>query len=138
MSADPGKKRRVPALPRLRTPDKEHPLENGKAHEWHPLTRAWWRDVWRSPMASEFVQADTHGLYRLAMLIDKFWNNPDYTLSAEIRLEQQCFGLTPIDRRRLQWSVEKAEEATCKTQRRVMAETAPIDDPRTVLHVVNA
>lgn len=77
---------------------------------WHPLTRAWWHDVWHSPMAAEFLQADLHGLYRLAVLIDAFWLQPTKELAAEIRQEQTAYGLTPIDRRRLQWEVERVEK----------------------------
>jgi hypothetical protein len=82
---------------------------NGEANVWHTLTRVWWRDVWRSPMAVEFVQADLHGLYRLAVLVDRFWRNPTRELAAEIRLQQAAYGLTPLDRRRLQWEIKRAE-----------------------------
>ncbi len=134
LRTDADKKQRIPKLPKI-TENVEGVGEVSR--DWHPLTRQWWRDVWRSPMAPEFLQADIHALYRLAALVDKFWNEPNKDLAAEIRLEQQCFGLTPIDRRRLQWTVEKAEEASRKTKRRAMAEAEPIDDPRSVLRVVN-
>jgi len=62
-------------------------------------------------MATEYVRADEHGLFRLAVLIDMFWHKPSQKLAAEIRLQQQAYGLTPLDRRRLEWSVEQAEEA---------------------------
>jgi hypothetical protein len=39
-------------------------------------------------------------------------------LSAEIRLQRQCFGLSPIDRRRLQWEIERTEEAQEKGRKR--------------------
>ena len=77
---------------------------------WHPMTREWWTDVWHSPMAAEFLKADIHGLYRLALLIDAFWLQPTKELAAEIRQEQTAYGLTPIDRRRLQWEVERVEK----------------------------
>ena len=104
LSAETNRRRRVPPLPKLTT-------ESGDELVWSPLTRAWWRDVWRSPMASEYLQADVHGLYRLAVLVDAFWKRPSEKLAGEIRLQQQCFGLTPIDRRRLQWEVERVEQA---------------------------
>lgn len=74
------------------------------------MTQAWWTDVWHSPMADEFLQADIHGLYRLALLIDAFWLQPTKELAAEIRLQQTAYGLTPIDRRRLQWEVGRVEK----------------------------
>lgn len=86
--------------------------------EWHPQTLAWWADVWRSPMAPEFDQSDVHGLLVLAVLVDGFWLKPHWTAAAEIRLQGQRFGLSPIDRRRLQWEIEKVDEAQDRGQRR--------------------
>jgi len=101
------------------------------------MTRAWWRAVWRSPMADEYLDADVHALYRLAVLVDMFWAKPSKELAAEIRLQQQCFGLTPIDRRRLQWEVDRGEQAETRTrQRHVRAAQAGEEDPRKVLQVL--
>lgn len=86
--------------------------------DWHPMTVSWWEDTWRSPMAPEFDQADIHGLFALAVLVDQFWTQPSAGLLAEIRLQRQCFGLTPIDRRRLQWEIDRGEEAERSTQTR--------------------
>jgi len=99
------------------------------------MTRHWWRDVWHSPMAGEFLQADIHGLYRLAELIDAFWSNPTTTLAAEIRQEQQAYGLSPIDRRRLQWEVQRAEGVTKKPPAPRQADRIG-PDPRTALRAV--
>ncbi len=89
---------------------------------WHPMTAAWWRDVWSSPMAPEFDASDVHGLYALAVLVDDFWTAETPTarrdMASEIRLQTQRFGLSPIDRRRLQWSIEKVEEAQDRGSRR--------------------
>lgn len=102
---------------------------------WHEMTRAWWTDVWESPMAAEFVKSDVHGLYILAERVDQFWTEPSNALAAEIRLQRQCFGLTPIDRRRLQWEVERVEQAR---QRKPVARPAEkgAADPRRLLSVV--
>jgi len=105
--------------------------------DWHPMTVAWWRDVWHSPMAAEYVQADLHGLSRLAVLIDAFWLEPSTALASEIRLEQQAFGLTPIDRRRLEWQVAQTEDVTTKhKQRQVRRAHEGDSDARDVLKVV--
>lgn len=92
--------------------------------KWHKQTRAWWRDVWASPMAPEYDSSDVHGLYLLSVLVDDFWHNPTQLLAAEIRLQRQCFGLTPIDRRRLQWEIDRGDKATDATQRRRAAVAA--------------
>lgn len=103
---------------------------------WHAMTIVWWRDIWASPMAPEFDKSDKHGLFILAMLVDDFWENPTREAAAEIRLQRQAFGLTPLDRRRLQWQIEQAEEAQERGARRRTAAPNSVnkaDDPRSVL-----
>jgi len=107
----------------------------GPGQKWHPLTRAWWQDVWHSPMAEQYLEADKHALYRLAVLVDGFWKEPSKELAGEIRLEQQAFGLTPIDRRRLQWSVAQEEVRQRNRQPAPQPEAQP-DDPRKILQMV--
>lgn len=89
-----------------------------KGHDWHSETRRWWRDIWHSPMAPEYLKTDGHGLTRLALLVDDFWRADTASirmkLSAEIRHLGALFGLTPIDRRRLQWEVERVESTVRK------------------------
>ncbi|MBM3187087.1 MAG: hypothetical protein FJZ90_00005 [Chloroflexi bacterium] len=117
-------------------PRKRAPRLPKREGDWHPMTRAWWRDVWHSPMAAEYIRADEHGLFRLAVLVDQFWAHPTSQLAAEIRLQQQAFGLTPIDRRRLEWSIEQAESATTKRQQRKVRQAhAGEIDPREALKV---
>lgn len=126
------------ADPKLKAPDLPE-------REWHPQTLAWWGDVWSSPMAPEYDESDHHGLFALAMLVDDFWSTPDAKLrkdlAAEIRQQRQCFGLTPIDRRRLQWEIERTEDAQDRGRKRraqpaTPAKAAPAVDPRSVLHAV--
>lgn len=95
-----------------------------KHRAWLQQTTDWWRDIWRSPMAPEFLQSDIHGLYILAELVDTFWTEPSTGLAMEIRLQRQCFGLTPIDRRRLQWEVQKVEEKTDRSRSTPAATTS--------------
>lgn len=78
---------------------------------WHTQTLEWWDDLWAAPMAAEYHVSDRHALYLLAVLVDDFWREPSQKLAAEIRLQRQAFGLTPYDRRRLEWTVETAEQA---------------------------
>lgn len=114
-----GHRRRVPPLPKHRK-------------RWHAMTVAWWRDVWRSPMATEFAKADTHQLFVVAELLERFWRKPNAALAKEVRLAAQAFGLNPLDRRRLQWELPREEEPA-----RVEAAPAePTVDPRSILRAV--
>lgn len=121
----------VPELP---------PRQDGAA--WHPRVVEWWESVWRSPMASEYLDADMRGgLYLLADLYQIRWTaaSPAALIEAakEIRLQSVAFGLTPIDRRRLQWEVEKGGEAAERTGRRKNPKTAAeTKDPRAVLRAI--
>lgn len=113
---------------------------------WHPMVLEWWESVWRSPMAGEFLDADMRGgLYLLADLYQVRWTVRDdpralAAAAAEIRLQEVRFGLSPIDRRRLQWEVEKGEQAVEKTKSRKKVKRTqradPARDPRSVLKVV--
>ena len=103
---------------------------------WHRLTVSWWRDVWASPMAGEFLETDVHGLTRLARIINEFNETGDVKVMTEIRLQEARFGLSPVDRARLQWEVAKGDEAERKRK-----PTPPkkhlSGDPRDVLRVVS-
>ena len=129
---------RLPAGTGRRSRHPKLPVEADRV--WHPLTRKWWRDLWTSPMAGEYLQADTHGLFALADLVDRYWSTTDerkrLDLAKEVRLQRQAFGLTPIDRRRLQWEVDKVED---RKKRRVTRERKPekfAADPRENLREV--
>lgn len=108
---------------------------------WHPMTLAWWADLWSSPMAPEFTDSDRHGLFQLAALQDDFWtaDTPKDRVEAakEIRLQSQRYGLSPIDRRRLQWEIERTEDAVTKGAarrgRQPSAQPSAKDDPRLAL-----
>jgi hypothetical protein len=89
-------------------------------------------------MAAEYLEADKQGLILLAHLQQSFWtarsNKDKCYFAKEIRQQEQRFGLTPIDRRRLQWEVEKGESAAAKTEtRRKRKRPNPTKDPREVL-----
>jgi hypothetical protein len=108
------------------------------ARNWHDQTRAWWADIWASPMAPEYHESDVHGLLMLAVLVDAFWHEPTQALAAEIRLQRQCFGLSPIDRRRLQWEIERTDEAQARGARRRTSTSPPkrSGDPFAALRAV--
>src|SRR4051812_18369846 len=100
----------IPKLPRIPDPG------------WHQLTIRWWVDVWSSPMSPEYDGSDVHGLFLLARLVDDYGHAESTSarirIAGEIRLQSVRFGLSPIDRRRLQWEIERTEEAQEKGRKR--------------------
>ncbi len=85
-------------------------------------------------MAAEWLQTDIAGLGLVAILYDDFYQHPHVDLVKEIRLQRQCFGLTPIDRSRLQWEIFKGEDSERKRSRPVRP-SSPVgrQDPRRIL-----
>lgn len=114
--------KRTPELPRQMT--------------WHPMTRQWWKHVWSSPMSDEYLWVDVDGLYRLAPLVNQFWmqGGTDPKLAESIARQGAMYGLTPMDRRRLQWEVARVEQVETRTRRTPPARQ--VDDPRALLGVV--
>ena len=115
------------------------PLPQRKGN-WHERVIVWWESIWRSPMATEYLEPDKQGLILLAYLQQSFWtarsNKDRFRFAAEIRQQEVRFGLTPIDRRRLQWEVEKGESAAVRTAtRRKRKRPNPKNDPRDVLRL---
>ena len=82
--------------------------------DYHDLTRAWWKTIWDSPIAGEWVDADVPGLIVLAQLVEDFWRAEPAQrakVAAEIRMQQREYGLSPFSRRQLQWEVKRVEGA---------------------------
>lgn len=112
--------------------------------EWDQITLDWWADLWAAPMSHEYHSSDRHALFMLAALMDDFWTTDTpgrrKALSEEIRLSRQAFGLTPYDRRRLEWTIESAEESkdrgAQRRSRQGAAQPKAGNDPRSVLHAV--
>ncbi len=112
---------------------------------WHPRVLTWWADVWKSPMASEYLDVHRHGLEALAELRHQFHTAEDpgklLALHAEIRQSQRDYGLTPLDLRRLQWEVKRAVDADVdakpsqKETKRRPGKTKEVD-PRKLLRLV--
>lgn len=121
----------------LETQSREDPeLLNPDGRVFHPLTLSWWERVWSSPMAGEYLPTDVDGLARLAILVDEFYKRPDTEIMREIRLQEARFGLSPVDRSRLQWEVERGEQAERKRRREAARPEPHPADPRGVLGVV--
>lgn len=120
------------------------PLPERKAG-WHPLTVEMWNDIWASPMSDEWDASDVNNVYVLAAIFDDVWTATSpkarREASAEFRLQRVDLGLSPYSRRRLEWTIESADEAKAKgQQRRRTAAPAPTKDagldPRADLRAV--
>jgi hypothetical protein len=121
----------VPSKPKIPA------IPNPDGREWHPLTISAWKTAFSSPMASEWLDADVDALGRLALLWDSFYHKPNPNTMKEIRLQGQLFGLSPLDRSRLQWEINKADESEQKAQRRAASpRRTGTHDPRAVLGLV--
>jgi hypothetical protein len=109
----PGQRRRRNAttapvtLPASRSRSKVPPLPLKRATA---ATKAWWRTIWTSPMATVWLEADVPGLVRLAELVELGHREGATPLAAmsEIRALEDRYGLSPLARRRLQWEIEQA------------------------------
>lgn len=88
-------------------------------------------------MASQWLETDADALGRLALLWDDFYRRPSADGLKEIRLQSALFGLSPLDRSRLQWEVGRAQETERKNERRATpARRAGGGDPRAILVAV--
>lgn len=101
--------------------------------EWHPETVAWWSAVWSSPMANEWDASDLHNVLVVALLYDDIWTAESAKQRkdalAEYRLQRADLGLSPYARRRLEWTIETAEEAKAKGQKRRGNGSKPVPQP---------
>jgi hypothetical protein len=86
-------------------------------------------------MASQYLPTDVDGLGRLAMMIDSYYLYPDSKVLGEVRLQEARFGLSPLDRSRLQWEIAKGEEAERKRKPKEEP-SRKTSDPRQVLRAV--
>ena len=90
--------------------------------EWHPAVKEWWTFIWDSPMASEYIHADLHGLYLGCYYLHQSLN-PDFKISDRNNMTKQFenvqknYGLTPSARQTLRWQVAQGEAAQGRTNR---------------------
>lgn len=108
------------------------PIPNPNDRTWHALTLAWWEHVFTSPMAGQYLSTDVDGLGRIAVLVDDFYKG-NLSLMAEIRLQETRFGLSPLDRSRLQWEIRPSQPGPVAVP---PAQAAPVrrgSDPRKLL-----
>ena len=91
---------------------------------------------------AQYGGADVEGIAMLCLVVEDFWRAETTTArreaAAEIRQQSQRFGLSPIDRRRLQWALPKdppkaaAEKPPAARGKRLVSVPAG-PDPRDVL-----
>jgi hypothetical protein len=96
------------------------------------MTQQWWTDLWDSAMAPEYADADRHGLYRYAMLVNDFWMADEKgRREIQVRLEKADadYGTNPMARRRLEWQIEAAEDSKAKGKKRRGDDQPPVDPP---------
>lgn len=90
--------------------------------DWHEQTVAWWHDVWTSPMVSAWDDSDVHNVFVVALLYDDIWTartpRERKDALAEFRQQRTDLGLAPLARSRLQWTIETADDAKAKGDRR--------------------
>lgn len=121
-----------------RVEDGVPPIPNPDGRKWHVLTIKAWEHAWKSPMASQWLKTDEDALGRLALLWDNFYQAPGAGIMAEIRLQESRFGLSPLDRSRLQWEVTRVEDLEKKRQPAAApaAKKRGGSDPRGILMAV--
>lgn len=123
-------RRMLNAVPTVRRPNLPRLPSGGR---WHPMVIKWWDELWASPMADQYCKIDARVLLRLAILEHDFWSAETpagrLAMAGEIRLAQRDFGLTPLDRRRLEWTIERVGEEQDKGRRR-RAAAGPIGVPQ--------
>lgn len=65
---------------------------------------SWWREIWRSPMATQWSKGDIPALIELAILRDRFMTG-SVSGANEVRLRSDQFGLTPEGRQKRRWLI---------------------------------
>lgn len=89
---------------------------------WHSQTVSWWNDVWTSPMESAWDDSDVHNVIIMALLYDDLWTaetpRERKDAAAELRQQRADLGLAPLPRRRLEWTIASADDATSKNEKR--------------------
>lgn len=88
--------------------------------EWAPAVVRWWNDIWTSPMSSEFVKSDIHGLYFGCYFFHESLN-PFYKIgdrnAAYKSFENivKSYGLSPSARESLRWNIAQGSAAQKRT-----------------------
>lgn len=112
--------------------------------EWYSEVLDWWADLWSSEARKEWIQADTHLLFVGARLYQMMLDpatkvTAAKALAGEFRQIMVQFGLTPMARRSLQWTIDPPESPSTPAKKAPAKKAAPrkaADDPRAKFRVV--
>jgi len=76
--------------------------------EWSNDTRRWWEVIWRTPMATQWLEGDVGALSILALARQRFLDG-DMRLAREVRQMTDDFGLTPKGRQMRRWVITEKD-----------------------------
>lgn len=101
---------------------------------WQPITRKWWRELWSSGMAPEYLEVHRYGLFRVAMLFNRFFDPETelkQQLEIQVRLEkaEADYGINPMAMRRLEWQIVETEDKKSKGVQRSAPVPSTISSP---------
>lgn len=90
--------------------------------DWCEAVKAWWGDIWSSPMSGEFVSSDIHSLYLacyyLHESLNAFYRPSDrLAFGRQFQATIKDFGLTPSARESLRWQVAQGTVAQQRTDK---------------------
>lgn len=69
---------------------------------WTAYAREYWKTIWSSPMATQYIAADVPALVRLTQLAERVGQGTiGVAALGEMRQLEDRFGLSPLARRRL-------------------------------------
>jgi len=72
---------------------------------WHPMTRALWDALRRSPLLADEPPLGWHFLMDTALMHSTMWEKGRWEFASEVRLRLAKFGVTPEDRARMRIKV---------------------------------
>lgn len=97
-------------------------------------THAWWKKIWRTPMATQWTEGDIPALIELAILRERLLDGK-ISVAGEVRLRSDQFGLTPEGRQKRRWVITEedavragiADEVSIQRNRRRLRAVDPKD-----------
>ena len=72
-------------------------------------SQTWWRSIWRSPMATQWVDGDVPALLELAVLRERLLDGK-ISVAPEVRLRSNEFGLSPAGRQSRRWMITEKDQ----------------------------
>jgi hypothetical protein len=77
-------------------------------------THAWWKKIWRTPMATQWTEGDIPALLELAALRERLLDGK-ISIAGEVRLRSDQFGLTPAGRQQRRWVITEEDAVRAGT-----------------------